>query len=230
MTSVSHDDRLDVWVRDRTYDGRSAAELPRFMVSLNVRPSDVVLDVGGHIGMFSRLCLKRGATVTVIEPDPDNVGMIWRNVAGFDDRCQVIEAAATDDPQLLASGRATLYRRGITHTGLHTLVRTPRHDPARVLDVDVVSFRETLGRRAYTVLKVDIEGGEWSLDWTDLPRELRAIHVEMHMMPTQANGRVHAPVVHQTLLDQGFTMTRVFNPRKMWGTHPVYRRYDLTEG
>lgn len=39
-----------------------------------VKPGDVVLDCGAHIGVFTRTALKRGASIVVaIEPAPENL-------------------------------------------------------------------------------------------------------------------------------------------------------------
>ena len=90
--------------------------------------------------------------------------------------------------------------------------------------VRILSFRSVLGEVRPTVLKVDIEGGEWLLNWDDLPPQLRAIHLEMHMIPKKAGGRQLAPIIHAKLLNQGFTATKEPNFKVMWGTHPIYHR------
>jgi len=47
-----------------------------------VRPGDVVMDVGSHVGTFGDDALRRGASkVIMIEPDPTNVECIRRNFA-----------------------------------------------------------------------------------------------------------------------------------------------------
>ena len=45
-----------------------------------VRPGDIVLDCGAHVGVFTRTALKRGAKlVAAIEPAPENVECLRRN-------------------------------------------------------------------------------------------------------------------------------------------------------
>lgn len=220
MNSISYDKRLDIFGRDGTHDFKSAAEVRVLVRQLGVRQDDVVLDIGGHIGAFSRLCLKTGASVTTVEPEPDNCELLLRNVKDLP--CTLVRAAVTDSPELLAQETTTLYLRGITHTGLHTLF--PPKRPARSVTVPIRSCRELIEEVRPTVFKVDIEGGEWLLNWDDLPEYIRAIHVEMHMIPASAGGRERAPVVHKQLLDQGFTATKLPNFRVMWGTHPIYHR------
>jgi len=45
-----------------------------------VKPDDVVLDCGAHVGVFTRTALKRGARIVVaIEPAPENLECLRRN-------------------------------------------------------------------------------------------------------------------------------------------------------
>lgn len=45
-----------------------------------VKPGDVVLDCGAHVGVFTRTALKRGARIVVaIEPAPENLECLRRN-------------------------------------------------------------------------------------------------------------------------------------------------------
>jgi FkbM family methyltransferase len=222
VSEVIYDAKLDVWGRRDSHDFKSAAEVRSIVNALCVAEGDVVLDVGGHIGAFTRLCLKRGAYVTSVEPEPTNLDVLFRNASDYSGRFDIIAAAATDSPELLSQNTVPLYLRGKTHTGLHTLFAPKRE--SGMVDVQTVSFRELLSNMEYTVLKVDIEGGEWLLDFTELPSGIRAVHVEMHMIPESAGGRAKAPVLHQQILDQGFTAVKEPNFKVMWGTHPVYIR------
>ncbi|MEO7650768.1 MAG: FkbM family methyltransferase, partial [Bryobacteraceae bacterium] len=57
-----------------------------WMASVNggdhVQPGDVVLDCGAHVGVFTDLALRRGASrVVAIEPDPMNLECLRRNFA-----------------------------------------------------------------------------------------------------------------------------------------------------
>jgi FkbM family methyltransferase len=230
--AVVYDEQHDVFVRPDTHDLKSALEVRSIVRLLDPHPGDVVLDVGGHIGALSRLCLKAGARVIAVEPEPGNLAVLRLNVGrltkemvgppGGIPSAEVVQGALTDDPALLANGSVPLYLRGKTHTGLHTLVPTPR--PNGTVIVPVFSFTAALWHYLPTILKVDIEGGEWSCQWENLPTCVRALHLEMHMIPPQAHGRERAPVVHRILLNQGFECIKEPNFNTMWGTHPVYRR------
>lgn len=221
--TVIYDEKRDVYVRTDSYDARSAGEVAHLIKQLGITPDDVVLDVGGHIGAYARICCKIGARVVTIEPEATNLAVLERNVAEFGDLCTVIAAAATDDTTMLAAKDATLYLHGRTHTGLNSL-----HSKSTVstgsVQVPVISFRSVLAEVRPTALKVDIEGGEWLLDWDDVPEHVSKINIEMHMIPANGGGRTHAPIVHQKLIDQGFTVTREPNFTTMWGTQAMYVR------
>ena len=55
-----------------------------------IRPGDIVVDCGAHVGVFTRFALRQGASrVIVIEPDPMNVACIRENLASEIDAGQV---------------------------------------------------------------------------------------------------------------------------------------------
>jgi FkbM family methyltransferase len=223
--TVVYDEKRDVYVREESFDARSAGEVRSLIRQLGITQDDVVLDVGGHIGAYARICCKIGARVVTIEPEATNLAVLERNVAEFGDKCVIIAAAATDDHTLLTAGDAALYLHGRTHTGLNSLHGKSTTGTSTV-QVPVVSFRDTLLTIRPTALKVDIEGGEWLLNWDDIPNHVTKINIEMHMIPESGGGRIHAPVVHQKLINQGFTVTRQPNFSTMWGTQAMYVRTD----
>ena len=62
-----------------------------FNTETSVRPGDIVLDCGAHVGVFVRTALLQGAKLVVaIEPAPDNLECLRRNFAKEIDAGQVI--------------------------------------------------------------------------------------------------------------------------------------------
>lgn len=147
-----------------------------------------VLDLGGNIGLFGAYLLSRwpDATLRSFEPDPTNLPLLRRVVSAnhLQTRWQVIAAAVANadgempfvsgllaesqlsgigDPQARAPDAASL------ETGATILVPT----------VDLFAQDHDV-----ELLKIDIEGGEWSI-LTD-PRlgdlEARAVVLEWHAM------------------------------------------------
>ena len=121
-----------------------------------VRPGDIVLDVGSHLGVFTRLALSRGArTVVAIEPAPKNLACYKKTFANEIAAGKVIlvEAAAWNEP-----------------TTLHFEVDEGYHGSARghvtadgklaVKAVTIDNEVEQLGLDSVDFIKMDIEGAE----------------------------------------------------------------------
>lgn len=84
--------------------GQKIYEHPR----ARVRPGDVVLDVGAHLGAFARYAFHRGArTVIGVEPDPRNVACLKQTFPEEirEGKFRLIEAAASD-----SQGTITLFQ------------------------------------------------------------------------------------------------------------------------
>lgn len=127
----------DVWAN--VYN-RNEYELPEQMGGATV------IDLGGHIGSFARLCLDRGASrVVSYEPLAENCAAYRQNLRGMEGRYELIEAAAFgDDPP----AAATLGGYSLREVG----------DWERV---PVKTVR--LGRLECDLLKIDVEGAEYEI-------------------------------------------------------------------
>lgn len=216
---TEYSEKLGLHIRPGTKDDWAAIDITkRMMDQMDVRAGDVCLDVGAHIGAFTLACLKKSAgRVVAVEPEPRNLELLKMNV---DDGCvEFVRAAATDDPQLLKAGEASFYLNKQKHKGMHSLVKSRGRERTTV---PVTSFRALLERVRPDRLKVDIEGGEYSLDWEDLPSSVLALHVEYHLTKKGFSDRARA--VHDTIIAQGFEVLHEPNFEAMFGTHPVYRR------
>jgi FkbM family methyltransferase len=131
----------------------------------------VVLDGGANVGYSAAYFLSKypRATVISVEPDPENVALLRRNLEPYGPRSVVIEAA-------LWSSRVDL----VITTGF----RDARHWSRQVQPVDGtaapvvpgVSIRDVMTRTGVehlSILKLDIEGSEAELfrdgysDWID---------------------------------------------------------------
>ena len=122
---------------------------------VGVSPGDVVLDIGSHLGTFTRSALSSGASLVVaFEPEPTNIACFKRS---FEDeivarRVILIEAAAWDEP-----GTLTFASPPILNTA------TGKVDEAGELLVEAVtidSVAERLHFDRLDFIKMDIEGAE----------------------------------------------------------------------
>jgi FkbM family methyltransferase len=140
---------------------------------MGILPSDIVLYVGAHIGGFTTQALKRGATVYAFEPDPENYDILAKNTEKYGEQVVLSPRAVTSD----GAESATLYLNVGANTGTHSLLPSRGRD---TVQVETEDFQALLNRVQPTVLKCDIEGGEYALDWSTLPDSIRLICMELH--------------------------------------------------
>lgn len=174
-----------------------------------VGPKDVVLDLGANIGASGLLFLDKGAArVIAIEPDPTSVIFAQRNLRK---RATVLWAAVgakrgkmafypSPKQPYLSSKLPAKGRRGVT--------------------VPVVAFGDLLKHYRPTIVKCDIEFGEWDLPelWA-LPEHVRTIALELHIRQDMVTGieqaedvvraqRRQAAELMASFTSQGFAVLR----------------------
>ncbi len=121
-----------------------------------VKPGMAIVDVGAHIGYFTRLFAERvgpEGRVFAFEPDPYNFSLLQSNTAGYPN-VTIINAAVSD-----AAGTIDFYEIEDS-TGCHTTL--PTDAPAKKLSVRAVKLDEFVREKNVSVdiIKMDIEGGE----------------------------------------------------------------------
>jgi len=140
-------------VRPDTTDKTAAVEVIKAHVydrgGVIIEQSDVWLDAGANIGSFSVLAASKGATVVALEPHPENVALLKRNVSGRS--VEVIEAAVA-----VAGGEAALFVcNGDKNKYRHTLATIRGRESIRV---EVMPIQPLLDR--VNAVKLDVEGSE----------------------------------------------------------------------
>jgi FkbM family methyltransferase len=149
---------------------------------LELRPGDVVVDVGANIGAFAVYAAQRTrARLLAVEPHPENAAVLRRNLrANGAEDAVVAECAVADAPGTLP---LFLGRSGTTHQLFATGKDTAAGDS---IDVRVATLPQLLaehGIAAVDFLKLDCEGAE-GLILPSLPdallRSIRAIAMEFH--------------------------------------------------
>jgi FkbM family methyltransferase len=152
-----HRDR-DIWISDVIRNGVVFDESVLLtLVELTCR-GDVFLDVGANIGWFSIIGARLvGASgkVYAVEPEPENLGLLHKNIAlNACDNVDVI-AAAAGERQLMAR----LYKSN-DNQGDHRLELTS--DRADWIDVPVQTLDDVLSgeTRPVGVVKMDTQGSE----------------------------------------------------------------------
>lgn len=145
-------------VKEILYD---LAEQKRGLYSFNgrgVRPGDVVLDCGANVGVYTRVALKAGArTVVAIEPAPENVECLRRNLATeiADQRVIVYPKGVWDKDDVLSMNIDPRNSAGdsfvIQRAGSHQIQL-----PLTTIDKLVAELR----LESVDFVKFDIEGAE----------------------------------------------------------------------
>jgi FkbM family methyltransferase len=170
----------------------------------------VVVDVGAHIGAFSRAVLDRGAkTVWAVEPDPENFALLVENLVEPEERDAVLKQLAEASPipgeaLVLESGRVVMIRAAVlAHPslgmGLRRLTNHDLGDARNTGHVDIFGpadgtvtigldellkqVRKNDSTRYVDFLKIDAEGAEWSILEESELDHVRRLTVETHEVP-----------------------------------------------
>lgn len=145
---------------------------------LTIPEGSTVLDIGAHIGVFARDAVRRGAGhVVSYEPEPRNLDVLRRNADGFP--ITVIDAAVTSNTDAQTMDFWVNWHGG---SALHSLHAKGGKVPWPVRLVDY-------GRHADyykpDVVKCDIEGGEYFIDWHATPDSVKHVAMEIHLSQHQ---------------------------------------------
>jgi FkbM family methyltransferase len=124
--------------------------------AVSVHDSDVVIDVGAHLGTFTRIALRHGARLVVaVEPDPVNAECFGRTFASeiAAGRVRLVQAAAWHSP-----GSLTFEVGNASQTGHVAESASGRGVTVRAMTLDGMADELKLGRVDF--IKMDIEGAE----------------------------------------------------------------------
>lgn len=184
--------------------------------------SDIVLDIGGNIGASARFFVDRGvAWVISYEPDVENVEVFDKNMRAeiVNGMVSLHRAAITKD-----TGRVTLYTSNGPNKACHSLVQKRGYHGTTV---DGHSFERVLDRYDPTVIKCDIEGGEYGLPWEILESRsrVRVVIIELHAQKPEWRTQ-HAPALMALMSVLGYDqVTNVSNEFKSsWPKRVIWER------
>jgi FkbM family methyltransferase len=147
--------------------GRDAYEPPPALSAvLDGGANRKILDLGGNIGLFGAFALRRwpGVSLHSFEPDPENIAILRETIRanGAEERWQATPAAvAASDGEL--SFVANLL--GESHLASMTHLENVRTGPAGSLPrrITVPALDIYTQDHHVDLIKMDIEGGEWSI-------------------------------------------------------------------
>lgn len=191
--------RETLFVRPNTADAYALHESHGYH-RMGVMAGDVLLDLGSHIGcVASRAALVGASKVICVEAEPENFELLQQNTRTFP-MVETIHGAVYggDQPTVMLNKPKQVGDSGRS-TGTSSVLFATRGGSVEVPRVDL---RELIEKYQPDVIKCDIEGSEFSLDWTNLPKKVRSIGIELHTK--RDLNRDKAKVIVQTLYDQGF--------------------------
>jgi FkbM family methyltransferase len=161
-----HDDAADPYISGALVRTGVFEPFESEWVAQEVRPGDVVLDIGANIGyftlLFARLVGPHGR-VFAFEPDPANFELLRRNVAANGYRNVELVPSAVSD----RTGPARLFRCA-DNAGDHRAYDSA--DGRHAVAIEAVELDRYLDRPGLRIdfVKMDIQGSEW--------RALRGMH------------------------------------------------------
>ncbi|MBI5282705.1 MAG: FkbM family methyltransferase [Candidatus Solibacter usitatus] len=126
--------------------------------SLQVRPGDIVIDIGGHVGTYTHLALHRGAAkVVVMEINPLNLECLRRNFAG-----EIAAGKVVICPRgAWSSETSTKFNFSRVNSGMGSVVFDQNSDgQIEVPLVRIDTLMAELALPKVDFMKLDIEGAE----------------------------------------------------------------------
>lgn len=193
---------------------------------------DVILDLGAHIGTFARDAIaKNPKRIICVEAHQRNYRILCKNLNLANSNSTQIDTlfnAVVDDntkgnvrlwvyPKNAFFAKSSKYRYAVSSI-FHTRYKVP-------VSVKSKGFRALLDEYKPTILKIDTEGAECSWDFSNLPKEIRAIiiEVELKINVKNSSGKTinwYKDIFVENMKKGGF---KKIEPQKDWG----YTRDEL---
>jgi len=145
-----------------------------------IRPNDVVIDIGAHIGAFSIWAASqaRSGTIYAFEPNADNFSLLEENIKlNHLPNVRAFKLAVADK-----SGKALLYNSK-SQNMTHSLFESAFTHSIKIDTISLAEILEVNGIEEVDYLKIDAEGAEYPILLT-LPAALlsrfKKIFIEFH--------------------------------------------------
>ncbi|MFX0063643.1 MAG: FkbM family methyltransferase [Candidatus Hermodarchaeota archaeon] len=190
----------EIWVRNQYTP-------PGFKIN----PSDTVVDIGSHIGIFAVFASKYAykGKVYSFEPIPENFGLLNENIS------------LNNIKNLIPFNKAVTNKKGrikmrvYENTGGHSLVFNHSNCESKTLTIETTSLKDFVEEKNISkidFLKMDCEGGEYDI-FFNCPdyifRMIGLISMEYHNIDEKRN----AVVLKKFLEEKGFSVKLISEGR-----------------
>ena len=209
-------------------------------------PTDIVIDIGAHIGSFAQAVLARGCrNVYCVEPDRSNVEIAAAHLKSHIEggEVQLVTGAAWRSDQNADELQLDGYRAfpdswahlaGIVNTGSGSVVWGNGEPVAKIAFDDIVDRATNRGERQVRLLKLDCEGAEWPVLLTSRRLGLiREICGEFHEIGGEFPGISEDRAPEPVFSLQGFakfTVDVLVTHLESAGFTVAYRRHRRPNG
>jgi FkbM family methyltransferase len=211
-----------LFYRPGTADSSAFNQVETEYLALVIPADSLVLDIGAHIGFFTKRALDKGAThVVSIEPDPGSFEYLSANFANNPQVTLINIAIAESSP-------VTLYQKKTSTTSTIIPGRKTSRSSENLQEVEIkaVPFIKVLDFYKPSVVKVDVEAAELFWNWDNIPDSVR--HLALEVTLRQRKWRSLAEGILENLQSQGFEMTETpdFDSITFWNysVRAVFKR------
>lgn len=206
-----------MYYRPESTDSMIIKEVKQYL-AVGPKPDDILLDIGAQIGATSKIFSRFGVKQIIsVEPEPGNFELLTKNVG---DVATLVNAAVVGSDE---QEKANLWISKSINQGLHSVGRKRRD--REMLEVEAISLNKLLNDYKPTIVKIDIEGGEYDMldSLAALPNYVRGLMMEIHR--TTATFNKLAPQLVASIEAQGFKPIKRPNMQnKAWTVCGVWVR------
>ena len=168
----------DMHVRPATSDDLVCDEAQEYKaLFIDAKNYDVFIDIGANIGSVIKLAKDIQPDMTVIgfEPDQENFEVLSANCDLYYNTSLWNSAIGTGERMV------DLFRSSSSNKGKHSVIKR-KYNNTEPFKVQQFDFKTELEKNLCTLLKIDIEGGEYELDLTNLPKNIKGLAIEFHLI------------------------------------------------
>ena len=163
----------------------------------DIKEGDLVIDIGGHIGIFSVMAALYGAKVLVYEPEKNNFEILQSNIKDYNN-IQAFNSMVSEQ-----TGETDFYLNGSNVAGHNAF------GGDRKIKVHSTAFETILQNvNKVDLLKLDCEGSEYDILLSADLAKVQKIVMEYH-------GIGAALELGTYLIEEGFTITKFCGNKRL---------------